>query len=217
MLIIDSATIVSILRVTFNVHIDVTDPTWGFVKTAILSTIEVSVGVCCACMPIIYTLFRIFMGRKIRPRNHSPTILEPGNHEGPLRPRHHKFAQLDKGSHAKPFWKHKPERSSADSDAPCGGSDDDIAMGDIIVTSKLDVEHTGAPPAVEGALSPTTLHGRPFSHYELNLGLKLVERRDASFPAGREWVVSRDNFREKGSAEATDMFQHASSGKCEWS
>ncbi|KAI1178435.1 hypothetical protein F4777DRAFT_537653 [Nemania sp. FL0916] len=59
------ATIISLLRVIFNAKIDPTDPTWNFVTVAILSTVEVNVGVCCACMPVIYPLFRVFVGKKI--------------------------------------------------------------------------------------------------------------------------------------------------------
>jgi hypothetical protein len=31
---------------------------------AILSTVEVNVGVCCACMPVMYPLFRTLVGRR---------------------------------------------------------------------------------------------------------------------------------------------------------
>ncbi|KAJ2973277.1 hypothetical protein NUW58_g8977 [Xylaria curta] len=58
-------TIISLLRVIFNANINPMDATWNFVTVAILSTVEVSVGVCCACMPVTYPLFRLFIGRRI--------------------------------------------------------------------------------------------------------------------------------------------------------
>jgi hypothetical protein len=59
-------TVISIVRCVFNANIDVMDSTWSFVNVAILSTVEVSVGVCCACMPVVYPLFRVFVGRRIQ-------------------------------------------------------------------------------------------------------------------------------------------------------
>ncbi|KAI2462840.1 hypothetical protein F4781DRAFT_418771 [Annulohypoxylon bovei var. microspora] len=58
-------TVISLLRCIYNSHIDPKDATWNFITVAILSTVEVSVGVCCACMPVIYPLFRLLSGRRI--------------------------------------------------------------------------------------------------------------------------------------------------------
>ncbi|KAI0433454.1 hypothetical protein F5Y09DRAFT_298967 [Xylaria sp. FL1042] len=58
-------TVISLLRVIFNAKINTMDATWNFVTVAILSTVEVNVGVCCACMPVIYPLFRFLIGRRI--------------------------------------------------------------------------------------------------------------------------------------------------------
>ena len=104
--------IISILRVTFNAHIDVTDPTWNFVKVAVLSTIEVSVGVCCACMPVIYPLLRILGGRKIEPSTQDSAALHADYSREPLQPRH-KFSQLENGSNVNDLWVGKLERSSS--------------------------------------------------------------------------------------------------------
>ncbi|KAI8635442.1 hypothetical protein F5Y19DRAFT_407786 [Xylariaceae sp. FL1651] len=70
-------TVVSLLRVVFNAKINPIDATWNFVTVAILSTIEVSVGVCCACMPVIYPLFRLFIGRQIVTSTHTSSN-DPG-------------------------------------------------------------------------------------------------------------------------------------------
>ncbi|KAI1155361.1 hypothetical protein F4825DRAFT_408305 [Nemania diffusa] len=64
-------TVISLLRVIFNARINTADPTWNFVTVAILSTVEVSVGVCCACMPVTYPLFRLFTGGRIAPKTHT--------------------------------------------------------------------------------------------------------------------------------------------------
>ncbi|KAI1361990.1 hypothetical protein F5Y08DRAFT_342090 [Xylaria arbuscula] len=58
-------TVISLLRVIFNAKINTDDPTWNFVTVAILSTIEVNVGITCACMPVIYPLFRFFVDKRI--------------------------------------------------------------------------------------------------------------------------------------------------------
>ncbi|KAI1130876.1 hypothetical protein F5Y10DRAFT_288590 [Nemania abortiva] len=63
-------TVISLLRVIFNARISTMDATWNFVTVAILSTVEVNVGVCCACMPVTYPLFRFFSGRQIIPKSH---------------------------------------------------------------------------------------------------------------------------------------------------
>ena len=134
-------TIVSILRLTFNAHIDETDPTWNFIQVAILSTIEVSVGVCCACMPVIYPLLRVLVGRKITPSSQASAGLEAGHRKEPLRPRH-KFSQLNEGSYATHPWESKLESSSSDSNGHCEANDH-IPMGRIIVTRNLHMEETG--------------------------------------------------------------------------
>ncbi|KAI1182780.1 hypothetical protein F5B17DRAFT_419053 [Nemania serpens] len=64
-------TVISLLRVIFNASISPADATWNFVTVAILSTVEVNVGVCCACMPVIYPLFRCFVGRRIISKAHT--------------------------------------------------------------------------------------------------------------------------------------------------
>ncbi|KAJ3578711.1 hypothetical protein NPX13_g1852 [Xylaria arbuscula] len=61
----NSTTVISLLRVIFNAKINTDDPTWNFVTVAILSTIEVNVGITCACMPVIYPLFRFFVDKRI--------------------------------------------------------------------------------------------------------------------------------------------------------
>ncbi|KAI0509540.1 hypothetical protein F5B22DRAFT_616708 [Xylaria bambusicola] len=58
-------TVISLLRVIFNAKINTMDATWNFITVAILSTVEVNVGVTCACMPVIYPLFRVFVDRRI--------------------------------------------------------------------------------------------------------------------------------------------------------
>lgn len=137
------ATLISILRVTFNAHIDVTDPTWNFVKVAVLSTVEVSVGICCACMPVIYPLFRVFVGRKIRPSTDNSAAVEARNHKEHLRPRH-KFAQLDEGPNVNSLWDSKlGSSSSSNRKGHSGEGLNDIPMGRIMVTRNLDLEHTG--------------------------------------------------------------------------
>ncbi len=137
----NSATIISILRVTFNAHIDVTDPTWNFVKVA-LSTVEVSVGVCCACMPVIYLFLRVLVGRKIRPSTPDSTALKTGHSRESLRPRH-KFSQLDEGLNMSHLYDGKLESSSSNVNGHRRADNDDIPMGRIKVTCNLDVEHTG--------------------------------------------------------------------------
>ena len=136
----DSATVISILRVTFNAHIDVTDPTWNFVMVAVLSTVEVSVGVCCACMPVIYPLLRVFVGHEIRPSTQSSTALEADDRREPLQPRH-KFAQLDEGPNENYLWGSTLQGSSSNSKGHSGEGLDDIPMGRIMVTQNLEVEH----------------------------------------------------------------------------
>lgn len=134
---------VSILRVTFNAHINVTDPTWNFIKVAILSTIEVSVGVCCACMPVIYPLFRVLVGRKITPSTEGSAALEAGKNREPPRSRH-KFSQLDEGSSMSHLWDGKLGSSSSESNGYNQEGHNGIPMGRIMVTRNLDVEHTEA-------------------------------------------------------------------------
>ncbi|KAL8785196.1 MAG: hypothetical protein Q9195_008729 [Heterodermia aff. obscurata] len=126
-------TIISIVRVNFNAHIDVTDPTWNFVKVAILSTVEVSVGVCCACMPVIYPLLRILVGNKNKPSKESSSAAEAGYRKDTSRPRHH-FSQLDER------WN---SNSNSNSNSNPRGGYEDIPMGRIKVTQNLCVEHMG--------------------------------------------------------------------------
>ncbi|KAI1377812.1 hypothetical protein F4677DRAFT_413630 [Hypoxylon crocopeplum] len=64
-------TVISILRCVYNAKIDPMDATWNFVTVAILSTVEVNVGVCCACMPVMYPLFRFLIGRQIVSKTHT--------------------------------------------------------------------------------------------------------------------------------------------------
>lgn len=58
----------------------------------------------------------------------------------------------------KPLWNSKLGSSSTDSDAQCGESGDNIPLGGIMVTRKLDVEHAEDASTLEAALSPSTLH-----------------------------------------------------------
>ena len=133
---------VSILRVIFNAHIDVTDPTWNFIKVAILSTIEVNVGVCCACMPVIYPLFRVLVGRKINPSTEGTASIEARKSKEPSR-RRRDFSQLDEGSSISHLWDSKLENNSSRSDGLNKELSDQIPMGRIVVTRDLDVERTG--------------------------------------------------------------------------
>ncbi|KAI0171951.1 hypothetical protein GGR52DRAFT_448378 [Hypoxylon sp. FL1284] len=65
------ATVISIIRCYTNASVDPADATWNFVIVAILSTVEVNVGVCCACMPVIHPLFRLVVGRRVGSTNRS--------------------------------------------------------------------------------------------------------------------------------------------------
>lgn len=134
-------TIISIIRVTFNAHIDVTDPTWGFIKVAILSTIEVSVGVCCACMPVIYPLLRVIAGRKVAPSTESSAALKAGYRREPLRPQH-KFSQLEEGSVKNYTSNDKLGNNRSNDNGQERGGYDDVTLGQIIVTSNINVEHS---------------------------------------------------------------------------
>ena len=138
----DSTTIISILRVTFNAHVDITDPTWNLVLLAVLSTVEVNFGICCACMPVVYPLLRIL----VRHKNNSSTdpstpISEAGYQRKPSRSRH-QFSHLDEGSSTNHLWNSKLQSGNTNSDSGCGGGYDDIPMGRIKVTQYLRVERT---------------------------------------------------------------------------
>ena len=137
----DSTTIISIVRVTLNAHIDVSDPTWNFVKVAVLSTVEVSVGVTCACMPVIYPLLRICVGRKVKSTTQGSSTMKPGYGMKISRPRQ-KFSQLEEGGDTKQMWKNKVGNSGSDSSGQDREVYDEIPMGSIHVTRDIEVEHT---------------------------------------------------------------------------
>ncbi|KAI1292424.1 hypothetical protein F5Y03DRAFT_21751 [Xylaria venustula] len=63
-------TVISLLRVIFNANIHTMDATWNFITVAILSTVKVNVGICCACMPVIYPLFRFLIGGRVGSKTH---------------------------------------------------------------------------------------------------------------------------------------------------
>ena len=132
------------MRVTFNAHIDAPiDPTWNLVILAVLSTIEVSVGICCACMPVIYPLLRILVRNKNKPSRNSSSTLGAGYHKELLRPRHH-FSQIEEGPATSHIWNSNLQSGNINSISDSGGCFDDIPLGSIKVTKSLDVERTGA-------------------------------------------------------------------------
>ncbi|KAI0381140.1 hypothetical protein F5Y04DRAFT_289052 [Hypomontagnella monticulosa] len=84
------ATVVSVLRCIYNADVDQMDPTWGYVPTSILSTVEVGVGICCACLPVMYPLFRFMIGRRITSEAHTDSNGPPfsyGGHSSRIRQR----------------------------------------------------------------------------------------------------------------------------------
>lgn len=102
---------------------------------AIFSTVEVNVGVCCACMPIIYPLFRVLVGRRVDSSAHASSN-DPrqiyGEHSSRMRQR---LSSCDKvESDTDQLW------------STSGGSDgfrkerSDIPLNRIMVTHDLEVD-----------------------------------------------------------------------------
>lgn len=91
---------ISILRVTANANINVTDPTWSFTPIAEFSTIEGSVGVLCACLPTLAPLFRVCAGKRpVSTKKNTYNGPDSGlsnQSSGPPR-RHQQFSQLEDG------------------------------------------------------------------------------------------------------------------------
>jgi len=126
-------TIISIFRLSTNAHIDVTDPTFNFVLVAIFSTVEVNVGVVCACMPVIYPLFRVLVGRKIVPSTKPSAYGGSTGFSNPSRAQ--QFSKLGDESDTDHLWKTNPNSSHASTANP---NSMDVPMGRIMVTRNLD-------------------------------------------------------------------------------
>ena len=72
------------MRCIMNAHVDMTDPTWSLITVAICSMVEVNVGICCACLPIVYPFFRLLVGKRMMSTaaaslNHNASS-DPGTH-----------------------------------------------------------------------------------------------------------------------------------------
>ncbi|XXH01793.1 hypothetical protein Hte_008154 [Hypoxylon texense] len=129
------ATVISILRCISNANIDTMDATWNFVTVAILSTVEVNVGVCCACMPVVYPLFRFLIGRRIVSKTHTSSN-DPG------------YAYGGNSSRKRPRLAISDQEPSDDTDqlwSTSGGAESlpreghEIPMNRILVTRDLSV------------------------------------------------------------------------------
>ena len=109
---------------------------------AVLSTVEVNVGVCCACMPVIYPLLRVLVRHRNKSSTQGFSALEAGYRKESLPPRQ-QFSQIDEGSNASHVWNSKPQSGNANSSSGSGGGYDDIPLGRIKVTQNVQVERTG--------------------------------------------------------------------------
>ncbi|OAA33160.1 integral membrane protein [Moelleriella libera RCEF 2490] len=63
-LIAATTTIISIGRCYYGTTATIEDPTWNWITVAVLTTVEANVAICCACMPVVYPLFRVLIGRR---------------------------------------------------------------------------------------------------------------------------------------------------------
>ena len=59
---------------------------------------EANVGICCACMPVIYPLFRVFVGQGLMSKKQGSATLEAGKIEEPSQRLKHRFSHLDEAS-----------------------------------------------------------------------------------------------------------------------
>ncbi|GAW17543.1 hypothetical protein ANO14919_070010 [Xylariales sp. No.14919] len=131
-------TAISLTRVIFNATIGLMDVTWDYVTVAILSTVEVNVGVCCACMPVMYPLFRFLIGDRISKTPTSSSNPSSGYGRQSSRKRQ-RLGSSDRGqSDTDQLW----STSVGGNGAPAEGRE--IPMDRIMVTHDVSV---WPPPA----------------------------------------------------------------------
>jgi hypothetical protein len=133
-----------------NSSIDVTDVTWGFVPTAIYSSVEAAVGIICACLPVMAPVVRVCFGRRANTsaapsssQQRSDTKISASKSGRPSAREQNSFAPLEEDEDYLVYRSAASEGSAGQSGAlpgVPGSRGGDIRLGQIAVRRDIRVE-----------------------------------------------------------------------------
>lgn len=142
---LNSASVISIVRVHANASIKNTDPTWDYVPVMIWSTVEGNLGVVCACCPVLAPLVRQCFGRSASTTPRSSKDPPSANGFWRARPDHRdqSFSRLQEDYTADRTYPGEANSVRIQKSPELGNQGDSaMELGSIYVTSNVDIEST---------------------------------------------------------------------------
>ena len=140
-----STTIISILRLAASISIDVADVTWGYVHTAVYTTIEANIGIVCASLPVMAPLVRILSGRPATSNTNPAGQTNESNinskQSKPSRPSQAFLRLIDDTDRLWPLSNHTVQVDGAEDGAREAHG---LRLDRILVTRDIDIERTGS-------------------------------------------------------------------------